>query len=133
MYSAAVSVETLRAELQSLCKAIQAYADTVPTVSGTERLLKRAQRDQAFVEALAEQHHTAGAAELDRDLPARRVPAELQGVHNNLQGLQAELDVAWQAEAVMCLGAKFYSQTIAGMMHSLAALVAYSKPCTGVP
>lgn len=132
MHNASISVETLRAELQRLCKAIKSYADTMPTVSGTQRLLKRAQRDHAFVEALEHQHHSAGAAKSNKGVPGSRASAELQGVYNNLRGLQAELDVAWQAEAVVCVGAKFYSQVSAGRTCAVPALVALNKPFAGV-
>lgn len=108
------SAQSLQAEMQHLCEAITAYADKTPSVTGTERLLKRAERDRLYVQSLLGTAGRAKSAAFPESEPTLN-PLDLQGVRNNLRGLQAELDVAWQAEAVVCLGAKFYSHVSAGV------------------
>ena len=125
MVNYAASAESLQAELQQLCEAITAYADEMPSVTGSERLLKRAQRDCVYVDCLLEtagKAKRAAAAEYKLDVSS----SGLQGVRNNIRGLQAELDLAWQAEAVVCLGAKFYSNVSAGVCYSEETLLHYS-------
>ena len=114
MVSQPASANSLRADLQNLCKRINAFADAKPLVTGSERLLKRAQRDCSYVESLLEvaSNFTANASSGNKLNSS--LSQDLQGVRNNLRGLQAELDLAWQAEAVVCLGAKFYSNVSAG-------------------
>lgn len=111
--SSTASSHALSAELQSLCEAIKAFANTKPSVTGSERLLKRAQRDCLFVDSLLAGKRIDGGP--PQDAPNASLSQDLQGVRNNLRGLQAELDLAQQAEAVVCLGAKFYSNVSAGM------------------
>ena len=115
MTSRASSAQVLQAELQNLCESIKAFADAKPSVTGSERLLKRAQRDCWSVKSLHENAEKARSAGSTEDELAVSPSQDLQGVRNNLRGLQAELDLAWQAEAVVCLGAKFYSNVSAGV------------------
>ena len=109
------SATSLQTELQHLCKDIKAFTDANPSVSGSERLLKRAQRDCSYVESLLEVGDTTTSRESSEDELNTSPSKAVQGVRNNLRGLQAELDLAWQAEAVVCLGAKFYSSVSAGV------------------
>ena len=118
MHNTISSAEMLKLELQRLCEAIKAYADSLPSVMGTERLAKRAQRDYAFVDKTIV-HAKDPAIDKNAVLPDDRSQVELQGVRNNLRGLHAELDVAWQAPAAVCLGARFYSKVSAGMTCSV--------------
>lgn len=108
------SAESLHAELQQLCEDIEAYAHERSSVTGTERLFKRAQRDRVYVDGLLQSAGKVKSAAAAEEMPASSSP-DLQGVRNNIRGLQAELDLAWQAEAVVCLGAKFYSHVSAGV------------------
>ena len=114
MLNHTASAESLQAELQQLWEAIKTYADEMPSVTGTERLSKLAQRDRVYVDCLLQSAGKAKSAAAAEDKPALR-SSDLQGVRNNIRGLQAELDLAWQAEAVVCLGAKFYSHVSAGV------------------
>lgn len=113
MTSSTASAHSLSAELKCLCEAIKAFASTKPSVTGSERLLKRAQRDCLFVDSLLADKGIDGGS--PQDEPDASLSQDLQGVRNNLRGLQAELDLAQQAEAVVCLGARFYSNVSAGM------------------
>ncbi|KAL3157304.1 hypothetical protein ABBQ38_001534 [Trebouxia sp. C0009 RCD-2024] len=127
MVNRTASAESLQAELQHLCEAIKAYAHEKPSVTGTERLLKRAQRDRVYVDGLLQSTGKAKSAAAVEDKPALH-SSDLLGVRNNIRGLQAELDLARQAEAVVCLGAKFYSQVSAGEFCSeIASTVALKQ------
>ena len=120
MRRSVASIDTVQDELQSLCDSILCFANNNPTVTGAERLLKRARRDLASATALIGQgHQFASFADTD-------VGNQLQGARNNLRGLCAELEVAQQATGVVCLGARFYSQVSAGMSftHKLAGVAA---------
>lgn len=115
MISRTASANSLHADLKNLCNAIKAFADAKPSVTGSERLLKRAQRDCSYVHSLLEvAGELTSSVSLEEQLDAS-LSQDLQGVRNNLRGLQAELDLACQAEAVVCLGAKFYSNMSAGV------------------
>ena len=115
MISRTAAANSLHTDLQNLCKAIKTFADAKPSVTGSERLLKRAQRDCSYVDSLLEvAGEFTSSASVMKHLDAS--PShDLHGVRNNLRGLQAELDLACQAEAVVCLGAKFYSNVSAGV------------------
>ena len=121
MTGRAASANSLHTELQNLCKAIKAFADAKPSVTGSERLLKRAQRDCSYVESLLEVADKTTSRESSDELDISP-SQDVQGVRNNLRGLQAELNLAWQAEAVVCLGAKFYSNVSAGV-YCLSSIV----------
>ncbi len=116
--SAVADFQAMQVELQRLCDAVAHYASTHITVKGTERLLKRAQRDLASTNYLAHEENAGSASsQASTDCVASlAAEAQLQGARNNLRGMQAELDVAQQATNVVCLGAKFYSQVSAGML-----------------
>lgn len=125
MISSMASAHSLSAELRNLCEAIKAFANTKPTVTGSERLLKRAQRDCLFVDSLLAGKRIDDGS--PQDAPDARLSQDLQGVRNNLRGLQAELDLAQQAEAVVCLGAKFYSNVSAGMNNVNSIVLPYDS------
>lgn len=115
MISRTAAANSLHTDLQNLCKAIKTFADAKPSVTGSERLLKRAQRDCSYVDSLLEvAGEFTSSASVMKHLDASP-SRDLHGVRNNLRGLQAELDLACQAEAVVCLGAKFYSNVSAGV------------------
>ncbi len=116
--SAVADFKAVQVELQRLCEAIAHYANTHNTVKGTERLLKRAQRDLASTCHFAQQENAdSSSIQASSDCVASlAAAAQLQGARNNLRGMQAELDVAQQASDVVCLGAKFYSQVFAGTL-----------------
>lgn len=107
-----------KSELQQLCAWIKQYAEAQPTVTGYEKLLKRAQNDLAFVCKLNEcgqQPDTSAMTSTD-PLSSDRLRAEqLQGVQNNIRGMRAELAVAQQAPGVTSLGTRFYAEVAAGM------------------
>jgi hypothetical protein len=116
--STVADFQTVQLELQRLCEAVAHYASTHTTVKGTERILKRAQRDLASTDYFA-QEGTAGSSRSQASpdcVASLAAAAQLQGARNNLRGMQAELDVAQQATNVVCLGAKFYSQVSAGTL-----------------
>ena len=119
--SAVADFQTVQVELQRLCEAVAHYASSHNTVKGTERLLKRAQRDLASTDCFAQEDNAgSSSSQASSDCVASlAAAAQLQGARNNLRGMQAELDVAQQATNVVCLGAKFYSQVSAGMLCCL--------------
>ncbi|DBA72355.1 TPA: hypothetical protein ACH3X2_010511 [Trebouxia sp. C0005] len=114
--SAVADFQAVQVELQRLCEAVAHYTSTHNAVKGTERLLKRAQRDLAFTAYFAQEERVGhSVSQTSSDCVASRAAAaQLQGARNNLRGMQAELDVAQQATDVVCLGARFYSQVSAG-------------------
>ncbi len=119
--SAVADFQAVQVELQRLCEAVAHYASTHNTVKGTERLLKRAQRDRASTDYFAQEENAgSSSSQTSSDCVARlAAAAQLQGARNNLRGMQAELDVAQQATNVVCLGAKFYSEVSAGRLCCL--------------
>ena len=110
--------QAVQVELQRLCEAVAHYAITHITVKGTERLQKRAQRDLASANYLAQEENKGSSSSQASSncVASLAAAAQLQGARNNLRGMQAELDVAQQATNVVCLGAKFYSQVSAGTL-----------------
>ena len=86
MNSQTASANSLHADLRNLCKSIKAFADAKPSVTGSERLLKRAQRDCSYVESLLEfagKFTCSASPENGLDISPSQ---DLQGVHNNLRG-----------------------------------------------
>lgn len=109
--------EVEKAQLGTLCKAITRYAAQHVDVTGSTRLLKRAQRDLASVTALvAQNQHLAREAGQSTEIFSKAMEIQLQGARNNIRGMQAELDVAEQAPGVLCLGARFYSEVTSGTL-----------------
>ena len=121
-------------QIRSFCNAVKQYAALNSKVHGTTRLLKRAQRDLTAVTALVESNKGLSSNELDSRRSIVNTAllagalASLQGTRNNLRGMQAELDVAEQAPDVVCLGARFYSQVMAGMTMNTALSCAVARP-----
>ena len=121
-FSASHTIQHAKSELQQLCAWIKQYAETQPTVTGYEKLLKRAQNDLAFVCKLNEcdQQPDASAITGNDPLLSDRLRAEqLQGVQNNIRGMRAEFDVAQQAPGVTSLGTRFYAEVAAGMKDNI--------------
>lgn len=120
------SVQNATSELQKLCNLIKSYAETHPTVQGSERLLKRAQSDFVFVRKLRDCSQQSNfsppqfstAAGQDGSLSRQLQEEQLQGVFNNIRGMKAEFAVAQQAPGVTCLGTRFYAEVSAGMSRS---------------
>ena len=113
--SSALEPEGVQVELRQLCKAITLYASAHPAVKGTERLQKRAQRDLASVNVIVQEQHSS-LGSLAGWVTSSALTAQLQGACNNVRGMRAELDVAQQADKVISLGTRFYSQVSAGML-----------------
>ena len=129
------SSEAVHTGLQDLCESISVYSGSHPMVTGTERLLKRAQRDLTSVLALVRQQQDIPSPSFTLDLPEGvanlAVAAQLQGARNNLRGVQAELDVAQQAPGVVCLGAKFHGRISAGEPLVSVHVVLVLNSCNG--
>ena len=115
-------VEHAISELKRLCDSINDYTTSHPAVTGSERLLKRAQSDLSFVRKLNESSKYDGttasnsvtmASVANSDLQPLR-EEQLQGVLNNIRGMAAELAVAQQATAVISLGTRFFAEVAAG-------------------
>lgn len=111
-------VEHAVSELKRLCGLINDYTTSHPAVTGSERLLKRAQSDLRFVRKLSESSEhadtTASSSATATSGFKHLREEQLQGVLNNIRGMAAELAVAQQATAVISLGTRFFSEIAAG-------------------
>lgn len=124
MVTMSQTVTNAKHELQKLCETISRYAEAHPAVKGSERLLKRAQCDLAFVHKLNERNkqldfsepQNNGAAGVDRCNLTVLQQNQLQGICNNIRGLQAEISVAQQAPDVISLGTRLYADVSAGIL-----------------
>lgn len=132
----------VKADLQHFCDSIRDYAHANPAVTGVEKLSKRAQSDLVSVSKLhanvvnRQEQQALGDASTSHsadDFTRQRLQAEqLQGVRNNLRGMQAELAVAQQAPGVICLGTRFYASITAGdYLHNIWCPISHTSVVLG--